>query len=164
MGETAADTAREIAVLRRETERLLDALERRARASLDVRQQVLAHPALPLVVAGAGAVLGVTVLALWYRSYRRARAARRPLARLQRGVEAFGTEALTRARLAGQALRGEEPVREAAPPEPPLRPRLLRALAAGATLAGSAYLARKLAEPQWRTEPPQPPPQAAPAS
>jgi hypothetical protein len=164
VGETAADTAREIAALRQETEQLLDALERRAHQGLELRHVVLAQPAVRVVGAAAAAGAALLVLALWYRSYRRARAARHPLARLRREAAAWGAEALTRARLAGQALRGEEPVRELPPVSPATAPRVLRGLAASATLAGAAYLARKLAEPQWRTEPPQPPPQGPPTS
>lgn len=164
MGETAADTAREIAALRQETEQLLDALERRARQGLELRHLVLAQPAVRVAGAAAAAGAVLVVLALWYRSYRRAQAARRPLARLRREAAAWGTEALARARLAGQALRGEEPMHEPPAAPPATAPRVLRALAASATLAGAAYLARKLAEPQWRTEPPQPPPQGPPTS
>jgi hypothetical protein len=161
VGETAADTAREIAALRRETEQLLDALEQRARQGLDLRHVAMAHPAFRLArgAAVAGGVL--VVLALWYRSYRRAQAARRPLARLRREAAALGAEALTRARLAAQALRGAEPIREPPAASAAPAPRVLRALAASATLAGAAYLARKLAEPQWRPEPPRPPPDAS---
>jgi len=163
VGETAADTAREVGALRDETERLLDALEGRTRQLLDVRQQAATHPALPVVAGVVAAAAGAVVLVLWYRSYRRAQEARRPINRLRRGLQAAGSEALPRAQMVGEALRGEDVAREHVEEEPQAQRQAIRGIVAGATLVGAAYLAKRLGEPQWRTVPPNPPPQGPPA-
>jgi hypothetical protein len=133
VGETAAATAREIAALRAETERLLDEVEGRARRALDVPKQLAANP----VFVGVGAVVAViAVLALWYRSYRRAQEARRPIARLRRGAAALGEQARTRAERIRLALR-DVPL-EPQPTEGPsasLTEKIAGAVAASATLA-----------------------------
>jgi hypothetical protein len=179
VGETAADTARELDALRGETERLLDALEGRARRVLDVERQVEANR--PLVMAlGAGAAIlaGLTVLLLWYRSYRRAQEARRPINRLRRGAEAVREEATARARGVGRALRGEWAEDEAATREQQkaqevgLPQRLAGAAAAAATMALVDQFTRWLAKQQTTgvehsqaaapPEPPAPSPPPAP--
>lgn len=154
MGETAADTAREVIALRAETERLLDAIERRARDTLDVRQQVAGTQLVKVAAGAAVAVAGAAVLALWIRSLRQARAARRPGYLLERELQAFGDEALQRTYLVAKALRSENDAREAQPAPVSTPKRVLRGLVAGATLAGGAYLAGRLAKPQWSTRPP----------
>ena len=140
MGQTAAETAREIAALRHETERLLDELEGRVHRTLEVRNQVTASVrANPIVLAAGAVVAGLVVLALWYRSWKRARERRKPLNRLRRGVRAFGREAGVRARRAGLALEGhydeEEPVQGKRTQEPGMVAKLGGAVASAATLA-----------------------------
>jgi len=175
VGETAADTARELDALRGETERLLAALESRARRALDVQRQVEANrPLVMLLGAGAGLLAALTVLLLWYRSYRRAQKARRPINRLRRGAAAVREEATTRARRVGRALRGEpEEADEAAARERvkeqqvSLPQRLVGAAAAAATLALVDQFTRWLAKQQTTgvgqsQAPSRPPP--APAS
>jgi hypothetical protein len=133
VGETAAATAREIAALRGETDRLLDEVEGRARRALEVPKQLAANP----VFVGLGAVAAVAVVvALWYRSFRRAQEARRPIARLRRGAAAFGETARTRAERIRLAL-SDVPL-EPQPTEAPsasLPEKIAGALAASATLA-----------------------------
>jgi hypothetical protein len=156
VGETAADTAREIEALRSETERLLDALEGRARRVLNVRDQVQAqvksNPALVALVGAGAALLAVaTVLAIWYRNYQRAKEARRPINRLRRGAEVIGTEARERARRAGEAIRGEPPYHDeeqAKQQESGMAQRLAGAVAASATLALVDQFTRWLAKRQ----------------
>jgi hypothetical protein len=148
VGETAAETAREVAALRAETERLLDALESQARRTLDVRRQVATHP---IVVAAVGLVAVLTVLGLWYRSYRRAQEARRPVVRLRRGAAALGEEARTRARRVGRALSGEAEeakTREAEAQDASLPQKLLGTMAATATLALVDQVTRWLSKRQ----------------
>jgi len=133
VGETAAATAREITALRGETDRLLDEVEGRARRALEVPKQLAANP----VFVGVGAVAGiVVVVALWYRSYRRAQEARRPIARLRRGAAALGESARTRAERIRLAL-SDVPL-EPQPTEAPsasLAEKIAGAVAASATLA-----------------------------
>ncbi len=156
MGETAADTARELDALRGETERLLDALEGRARQALDVQRQVVAHRPLVMVLGGGAALLAaVTVLLLWYRSYRRAQEARRPINRLRQGAAAVAEEAGARARRVGRALRGEpeevheETTRERVKEQQTTLPqRLVGAAAAAATMALVDQFTRWLAKRQ----------------
>ncbi len=145
MGETAADTAREVAALRAETERLLDALDVRVQRSLAVPRQVAAHPALMPI---AGALVALSVLLLWYRSWRRAVRARR-LAAERRRAEAVAAElGLPREALVpAEARRPTEPASE----EPGLLQRTLGAVAASAVLAGVDMLARRLSAAQWST-------------
>ena len=156
MGETAADTARELDALRGETERLLEALEGRARRALDVQRQVDANrPLLMTLGAGASLLAVLAVLVLWYRSYRRAQEARRPIPRLRRGAEAVREVATTRARRVGRALRGEpEEAEESATRERAkeqqvsLPQRLVGAAAAAATMALVDQFTRWLAKRQ----------------
>jgi hypothetical protein len=133
VGETAAATARELAALRAETDRLLDEVEGRARRALEVPKQLAANP---VFVGLGGAAALVVVLALWYRSYRRAQEARRPIARLRRGAAALGESARTRAERIRLAL-GDVPL-EPQPTEAPsasLPEKIAGAVAASATLA-----------------------------
>jgi hypothetical protein len=175
VGETAADTARELDALRSETERLLDALEGRARRVLDVQQQVEANRPLAMALGAGTAIIAVlTVLLLWYRSYRRAQEARRPINRLRRGAEAVREEATTRARRLGRALRGEWEDDEAAvreqrkAQEVGVPQRLAGAAAAAATMALVDQFTRWLAKQQTtgvehsQTAPAAPPPAPAP--
>jgi type II secretory pathway component PulM len=177
VGETAADTARELDALRGETERLLDALEGRARQALDVQRQVDANRPLALALgAGAALVAVLTVLLLWYRSYRRAQEARRPINRLRRGAAAVRDEASTRARRVGRAIRGEpaeadeaaarEQVKEQSVSLPQ---RLAGAAAAAATMALVDQFTRWLAKQQTTgvqhsQQPPDPAPSPLTAS
>jgi hypothetical protein len=139
VGETAADTARELAALRAESERLLDALDRQTQRTLEVPRQLAANPALVPVV---GAIAGLTVLLLWYRSWRRAVRARRAAAERRRA------EAWARA----MGLPEPSPSPAPAPTEPPRAPadepsllqRTVGAVAASAVLAGVDLLARRL--------------------
>lgn len=57
MGETAAETQREIALIRADLDATLDELERRARRMVDVRAGAAEHPALVGAVAVGGLVL-----------------------------------------------------------------------------------------------------------
>jgi hypothetical protein len=175
VGETAADTAREVGALREETERLLDALEGRARRALDVQSHVESNRPLAMALgAGAAAIAVLTVLLLWYRSYRRAQEARRPINRLRHGAAAVREEASTRARRVGRAIRGEpEEADEAAAQERVkaqevgLPQRLVGAAAAAATLALVDQFTRWLAKRQTtgveqsQTAPAPPPPPAS---
>jgi hypothetical protein len=116
VGETAAETAAEIAGLRTETSRLLDALQQRGQAFIAARRQAVPQP----VALGALALTsGAVVLALWYRSYRRAAARRR-------------TAALRRA---GASLPPAPRGRETAGAGTGLAEKLVGAVAASATLA-----------------------------
>jgi hypothetical protein len=154
VGETAADTAREVEALRVETERLLDALEGRARRTLDVQgklQQLRAtNPTLAVALGAGSALLAVAVvLAIWYRNYRRAQEARRPIARLRRGAETLGTEARARAERVGRVIRGEpEDQEQAKQQEASMMQRLAGAAAASATLALVDQFTRWLAKRQ----------------
>lgn len=173
MGETAADTARELDALRGETERLLDALEGRARRALDVQRQVDANRPLAMALgAGAALVAVLTVLLLWYRSYRRAPDARRPINRLRRGTAVVREEASARARRMGRAIRGApEEADEAAAREQVkeqsvgLPQRLAGAAAAAATMALVDQFTRWLAKRQTTgVEHSQTPPHPAPSA
>jgi hypothetical protein len=156
VGETAADTARELDALREETDRLLQALEARARRALDVPRQVEANRPLAMALgAGTAIVATLTVLLLWYRNYRRAQEARRPINRLRRGAATVREEASTRARRVGRAIRGEpEQADEAAAQEQvkeqqtTLPQRLVGAAAAAATMALVDQFTRWLAKQQ----------------
>jgi hypothetical protein len=154
VGQTAADTAREVEALRVETERLLDALEGRARRTLDVRQQVQqfaqANPVLaPLLPIGAAVLAVGVVLAIWYRNYKRAQEARRPINRLRRGAEHLGEEARARAGRVGRAVRGEpDDAEQAKQQEASMVQRVAGAVAASATLALVDQFTRWLAKRQ----------------
>ena len=141
MGETAADTARELGALRAESDRLLDALERQAQRSLEVPRQLAALPAVAPIV---GAVAGLTVLLLWYRSWRRAVRSRRAAAERRRA------EAWARALGIPEALSSPAAVpidtSRAPADEPSLVQRTLGAVAASAVLAGVDLLARRLSQ------------------
>jgi hypothetical protein len=161
VGETAADTARELAALRTETERLLGALERRAQHTLEVPRQLATAPALVPVV---GALAGLTVLFLWYRSWRRAVRARRAAAERRQAEALARALGLPEPWLSPAAA----PTEAARPPadEPSLVQRTLGAVAASAVLAGVDLLARRLSAQRSASiqrEPPAdaPPPAAA---
>ncbi len=138
MGETAADTARELAALRAEADRLLEVAEARVRRVLDLPEQARAYaaanPSLTTALGVGAAALGTTVvLALWLRNYRRAQVARQRR-RAQRAGSAIPA-----------AAAGEAP---APPPsrEPGLAERIAGAVAASATLALVDQFTRWLAE------------------
>jgi hypothetical protein len=144
---------------------------------LDVQRQIETNrPLVQALGAGAALVAVATVLLLWYRSYRRAQEARRPINRLRRGAETVREEATTRARRVGRAIRGEpeeadgaaarERVKEQ---EVGLPQRLAGAAAAAATMALVDQFTRWLAKQrttgvQQSPAParPAPPPAAAP--
>ena len=156
MGETAADTAREIEALRGETERLLDAVEGRARRVLSLRERAQAlvktNPGLTAAVGvGAALLAAATILAIWYRNYRRAKEARRPINRLRQGAEVIGGEARERARRVRQAIRGEpeqHDQEQAKQQETGMMQRVAGAVAASATLALVDQFTRWLAKQQ----------------
>jgi len=137
VGDKAADTARELAALRAESDRLLDALERRAQRTLEVPRQFA-----PALVPVVGAVAGLTVLLLWYRSWRRAVHARREAAERRR-AEAWARALGLPEPSASPAAAPTETT--SAPAEgPSLVERTLGAVAASAVLAGVDLLARRL--------------------
>ncbi len=142
MGETPADTAREIAALRAEADRLLGVLDVRVQRSLEAPKRLAAHPALAPIL---GAVAVLTVLLLWYRSWRRAVRKRR-LAAERRQAELVAE----RLGLPREALvpREARPPVEPAAEEPSLVQRTLAAIVASAVLAGVDLLARRLSELQ----------------
>jgi hypothetical protein len=121
-----------------------------------VQQRIEANRPLALAMgAGAAAIAVITVLLLWYRSYRRAREARRPINRLRHGAVAVREEATTRARRVSRAIRGEPEEAEAAAAreqvkaqEVSLPQRLAGAAAAAATLALVDQFTRWLAKRQ----------------
>jgi len=116
VGETAAETAGEIAALRTEASRLLDALQHRGQLFIAARRQAVTQPA---ALGALALTSGAIVLALWYRSYRRAQAHRR-------------TAALRRAGANPAAMpSSREPVGTGTG----LAEKLVGAVAAGATLA-----------------------------
>jgi hypothetical protein len=141
VGETAADTARELGALRAESDRLLDALERQAQRSLEVPRQLAASPALVPVV---GTIAGLTVLLLWYRSWRRAVRARRAAAERRR-AEAWA-QALGIPETLASPAAGPADTTRATADEPGLLQRTLGAVAASAVLAGVDLLARRLSQ------------------
>jgi hypothetical protein len=150
VGETAADTARELAALRAETDRLLEELDGRVRRTLDVPQQVATKRAVvQVVVPVLGGLAALAVLLIWLRNWRRAVRARRARAERQQA------EALARELgLPPQALlppAAAEAERAAAADEPSLLQRTLGALAASGVLALVDYLARRFSAAQWST-------------
>ncbi len=164
MGETSADTQREIESLRDDIARTVEELERRARRLVDIRAQAEEHPTA-LGVAGLGVLAGIALVA--YNAVADYRENRRPVNRLKRRAGDVADEFGERWSRTREAIpyrfvknsRGDEPV-DASRQEPGMVKKLLwMGLSAGA-IALAGLLARRVSSAVWEAVMKEPPPTA----
>jgi hypothetical protein len=164
MGETSADTQREIESLRDDIARTVEELERRARRLVDFRSQAEKHPAA-LGVLGFGVFAGLTAVA--YNAVAGYRESRKPVNRLKRRAGDVADEvgerwSHTRERIPYRLVRNDredEPL-DASRAEPSRMKKLLwMALSAGA-IALAGILARRASSAIWEAVMHEPPPTA----
>ena len=163
MGETSADTQREIESLRNDISAAVEELERRARGLTDLKAQAEAHPAAVGVVGfgllGGLAVLGANAVANYRES-------RKPVNRLKRRAdelreEVGGRLSRTRERMPYGVYvmrnRGDEP-HDVAQSEPSMLKTLMWMGLTAGMVALFGLLARRASVMVWQTIMREPPP------
>jgi len=164
MGETSADTQREIESLRDDIARTVEELERRTRRLVDLRAQAEAHPTA-LGVVGLGVLAGLGVVA--YNAVSGYRESRRPVNRLKRRAgdvaDEFGERwSRTREAMPYRLVRNyrEDESVDTSRQEPGMLKKLLwMGLSAGA-IALAGLLARRVSSTIWEMVMHEPPPTA----
>ncbi len=163
MGETSADTQREIESVRDDVSAIVEELERRARRAVDLRAQAAEHPqAVGLV--GFGVLAGLAVLG--YNAVSDYRESRKPVNRLKRrarGAREDLGERWSRTReslpLSVSLHREDEPVGTASREPGMVKKLLWMGLTAG-TIALFGLLARRFSSTIWELVMREPPPTA----
>jgi hypothetical protein len=168
MGQTSADTQREIESLRDELSATVAELERRARRVVDWRAQAQEHPAA-LSVVGLGLLAGVAVLA--YNAVSEYRESRKPINRAKRRAGSMAGEVRDRWGRAREAMpvqvsrrnrdgnREDESVDTTAQ-EPGMIKKVLWAGLTAGVIALFGLLARRASSALWQMIMKEPPPTA----
>lgn len=163
MGETSADTQREIESLRNDISAGVEELERRAKSLTDLKTQAEEHPAV-LGALGFGLLSGVAVLG--YNAVANYRESRKPVNRFKRRADELREEVGGRLSRTREKMpygvyvmrnRGDEPA-DAAQTDPGMLKNLLWLGLTAGMVALFGLLARQAAVFVWQTVMREPPP------
>jgi hypothetical protein len=163
VGETSADTQREIESLRDDVAGTIEELERRARSIVDLKKQAEEHPAAVGVV-GFGLLAGVSVMA--YNALTGYRERRKPVNRLKRRASEVTEELGERWSRTRESMpvvvrnRREDESVDSARGEPGMLKKLLWMGLSAGMIALAGLLARRLTTALWERVMGEPPPTA----